>query len=205
MKNEMLLPKVLQAFFLSLLLATVGAGVGTFVPPVLFLPLVIVELVLILVVLFVRKNKKVGYGILYLFTFISGITTYPVIQHYAEKSGADLVIMAFLTTTIMFGGLALYAWKSKRDFRPLFGFLFISLLGLIVIAILNIFFQLPDMMMMVYGGVGVLVFSGWVLYDISSMKYDEFTEEDVPLLALNLYLDFINLFYSLLRFLGYSK
>ena len=205
MKSETILPKVLRVFFLSLLIATIGTYVGTFVPPALFIPLLVIELIMILVIVFVRKRKLVGYGFLYVFTFLSGVTTYPVVKHYADLAGANVVIAAFVATTVIFGVLSLYAWKSKRDFRPLFGFLFAALLGLILLAVINLFFPFPDTMMIAYGAVGIVIFSGWVLYDISVMRFEDFEEEDVPLLALNLYLDFINLFYSLLRFLGYLK
>lgn len=205
MKSETILPKVLRVFFLSLLIATIGTYVGTFVPPALFIPLLVIELIMILVIVFVRKRKLVGYGFLYVFTFLSGVTTYPVVKHYADLAGANVVIAAFVATTVIFGALSLYAWKSKRDFRPLFGFLFAALLGLILLAVINLFFPFPDTMMIAYGALGIVIFSGWVLYDISVMRFEDFEEEDVPLLALNLYLDFINLFYSLLRFLGYLK
>ena len=56
--------------------------------------------------------------------------------------------------------------------------------------------------MLAYSFIGVLVFSGYVLFDFSRMKHYGVRAEDVPLMALNLYLDFINLFISILRILG---
>ncbi|RBN36456.1 hypothetical protein DMN50_35435, partial [Priestia megaterium] len=55
---------------------------------------------------------------------------------------------------------------------------------------------------MAFSVIGTIVFSLYVLYDFNKMKHGEITEELVPILALSLYLDFINLFINLLRFFG---
>lgn len=197
-----LMPKILRAFVASLGFALVGFFAGSFVPPSLMIPLVIFELVILIVVLFLRKRKSIGYGFLFFFTFLTGVTTYPVIMYHVSAMGINMVLVGVLATIVVFSSLALYSWKSNRDFTFLGGFLMAALLGLIAVAILNIFFPLGSAALLVYTILGILVFSGFVLYDISVIKNLPLTEDDVPLMALNLYLDFLNLLYNILRLLG---
>jgi uncharacterized protein len=199
-KNVM--PSVMRTFAISLAIAFAGVMAGVYVPPALFLPLVIIEVVMLLSMFFLRKRKAVSYTFLYIFTFISGMTMYPVIAHYVATSGANVVINALGTTTVVFAGLALYAAKTKRDLSFLGGMLMAALLALIAISIFSIFWPLSSTGMMAYSFIGILVFSGYVLFDINRMKHYGVSPEEVPLMALNLYLDFINLFLYILRFFG---
>ncbi len=196
------MPSVLRTFALSLAIAFLGTMAGVYVPPSLFLPLSILELVMIIAAVFFRRKKAISYSFLYIFTFISGVTLYPIVAYYTATSGANVVINAFATTTVVFTGISIYAAKSKRNFSFLGGFLFAALLALVAISIFNIFFPLSSTGMLAYSFIGVLVFSGYVLFDISRMKHYGVKAEDVPLMALSLYLDFINLFISILRIFG---
>lgn len=200
--EKTLMPSVMRTFAISLAIAFIGTMAGVFIPPALFLPLVIIEVVMLISIFFLRKRKAVSYAFLYAFTFISGMTMYPVIAHYVATSGANVVINALGTTTVVFGGLALYAAKTKRDLSFLGGMLMAALLALIAISIFNIFWPLSSTGMLAYSFIGILVFSGYVLFDINRMKHYGVSPEEVPLMALNLYLDFINLFLYILRFFG---
>lgn len=196
------MPSVLRTFALSLAIAFLGTMAGVYVPPALFLPLAILELVMIIAAVFFRRKKAISYSFLYLFTFISGVTLYPIVAYYAATAGANVVVMAFATTTVVFSGVAVYAAKSKRNFSFLGGFLLAALLALVAIGLFNIFFPLSSTGMLAYSFIGVMVFSGYVLFDISRMKHYGVRAEDVPWMALSLYLDFINLFISILRIFG---
>lgn len=196
------MPSVMRTFALSLAIAFIGTMTGVFVPPALFLPLVIVEVVMLLSMFFLRKRKAISYTFLYAFTFISGITLYPAIAHYVATAGANVVLNALGTTTVVFAGLAIYATKTKRDLSFLGGMLMAALLALIAISIFNIFWPLSSTGMLAYSFIGIMVFSGYVLFDFNRMKHYGVNPDEVPLMALNLYLDFINLFLYILRFFG---
>lgn len=196
------LPKILRAFTLSLAISLLGFITGNFVPPALFLPLMILELVMLIAAFFVRRRKMLSYGFLYTFTFISGITLYPVVTSYLMTIGAKPVLMSLTATVTIFGGLSLYASTTKRDFSFLGGFLTAALLALIVIAIFNIFSPLSSTATLIYSFIGILVFSGYVIFDVNRIKQHGLSDEEVPLMALNLYLDFVNLFLYILRFIG---
>ncbi|MHC0036195.1 Bax inhibitor-1/YccA family protein [Pseudoneobacillus sp. C159] len=196
------LPSVLRAFALSLAVAVIGMMAGVFVPPALFLPLALLELGMLVFAFFLRKRKAISYTFLYVFTFISGVTTYPIVAYYLATTGANVVLSALGTTAVVFTGLAIYATTTKKDLSFLRGILMAALLALIAISIFNMIWPLSSTGMLAFSFIGVLVFSGYVLFDFNRMKHYGVSAEEVPLMALNLYLDFINLFISLLRIFG---
>lgn len=197
--------KLMRMFTLSLLVAFIGTAVGmAFLPPWMILPLVVVELGMLIAAMFVRrKGRAIGYGFLFTFVFISGMTLFPTIQYYTNVGGQGLINTAFILTVAIFAGLSVYAYYSQRDFSFLRGFLMVGIFALIGFAIVGIF--VPAMntgtLGLTIGFFGVLVFSGFILYDISQYKHGV-PDEMIPLAVLNLYLSFINLFLYLLQILG---
>lgn len=194
---------VLQTFAISLLVSFVGTLIGAmFIPATMIMLFVIAEVVMLIAAVVIRiRGRHIGYGFLYAFTAISGVTLYPVIMHYGGVLGANVVSGAFLATAVIFGSLALYAHRSKRDFSYLGGFLFAATIGLVIMSLVSLFVSFGSVMNLVWSVIGILIFSGWVLYDVSQYR-DGVAAEEVPLAALNIYLDFINLFLYILRFLA---
>lgn len=195
--------KLMRMFTISVLISFIGTALGTMVPPALFLPLVVVEFVMVISAFWIRRGKKaIGYPFVFAFTFISGVTLYPTIAHYANIGGTSLVLTAFSVTAAGFAALSFYAYFSKRDFSFLGGMLTIGLFTLVG-------FGLVGMFTGGFGGglglgisvLGVLIFSGYILYDISRYRQG-LSDEMIPLAVMCLYLDFINLFLYVLRILG---
>ena len=195
--------RVLRTFSLSLLISFLGTLVGAIAGPASLVPLfVVAELVMLVAAVIVRmKGRHIGYTFLYAFTAISGVTLYPVLMNYGGVLGANVVSGAFLATAAIFGGLAFYAHRSRQDFSFLGGFLFAATLGLVVMGLLSMFMNFGPAMNLVWSMIGILIFSGWVLYDVAQYR-DGVEAEEVPLAALNIYLDFMNLFLYILRFLA---
>lgn len=198
--------RMLRLFTLSILISFLGTLAGIAVPPPLFIPLVIVEVAMLVSAFFIRKRKKaITMKFVFIFAFISGITLYPTVAYYSAAGGFSLVNTAFLVTTAIFAGLTAYAYYSKRDFSFLGGFLVMGLIALVGFSVIGLFTG-------GFGGTlgtgiaigGTLIFSGFILFDISRYK-NGLTEEMIPLAVLNLYLDFINLFLYVLRLLGLSR
>lgn len=194
---------VLQTFALSLLVSFIGMLVGAMIVPASLVPLFIVaEVVMLIAAVVIRlRGRSIGYTFLYAFTAVSGVTLYPVIMAYGSQMGANVVSGAFLATAVIFGGLAFYAHRSQRDFSFLGGFLVAATLGLLLMGVLNLFLHFGSAVSFVWSAAGVLIFSGWVLYDVAQYR-DGVDPADVPLAALNIYLDFINLFLYILRFIA---
>lgn len=195
--------KLMRMFTISILISFIGTAIGTFVPPALFIPLVVVELVMVVSAFWIRRGKKaIGYPFVFAFTFISGVTLYPTIAHYANIGGNSLILTAFTVTTAGFAALSFYAYFSKRDFSFLGGLLTVGIVALIGFSLISLFTgSIGGAVGMGIAVIGVLVFSGYILYDISNYRQG-LTEEMIPLAVMSLYLDFINLFLYVLRLLG---
>jgi len=207
---------VLPRFFGALLLSFLGTLVGgMFIPETVafalgVVPLLVLILLLIKSISASRKRKKglSMYGLrlpmwlVYVFTILFGISIYPLIDLYVDTMGMALVVAAFGVTSALFGGLFVYTYFTKKDFSFMGGLLFFSLLGLILFGIVNIFIG-SSFIDLALAFIGVLVFSGYMLYDISRMKQADFTEADVPAAVFDLYLNFINIFLDILRIMNF--
>lgn len=200
---------VMSKFSLSLLVMTVGMVLGAlFIPPAIAAMMPFVCLVMLLVAFFVRWRQRSEEGgsfismkFVYVFAAMEGIGLYPVILAYTQAIGAKLVLGAVATTFVLFFGLATYAKRTERNFLNLGSILFFGLLALILASIVGLFVQATILQTAICAG-GILIFSGYVLYDIQVMKSGLMTEEDVPIMVLNLFLDWINLLLYILRLIG---
>jgi len=145
-------------------------------------------------------NVGVNLAVLFAFAFISGLTIAPLLASiFAMPAGASIVGQAFLMTSVAFGGISMFAMSTKRDFSSMGKMLIIALIIMIVAGISNIFIQ-SSLFQLAIASVGALVFSAFILYDTQQIikgGYDSPIEA-----ALSLYLDFFNLFISLLQILG---
>ncbi len=122
-------------------------------------------------------------------------------------TGASIAT-TFVSTAAAFAGLSLYGYTTKRDLSGMGTFLIMGLIGLMVAMVVNIFVQ-SSAMQFVISAAGVLIFAGLTAYDTQKLRAiyyqvagTDFAGKAVVLGALNLYLDFINMFQFLLTFLG---
>lgn len=122
-------------------------------------------------------------------------------------TGASIAL-TFFATAAAFASLSLYGYTTKRDLTGMGTFLLMGLVGLIVASIVNIFWM-NDTFSLVIAAIGVLVFAGLTAYDTQKIKSfylqiqgTDFVGKAAIMGALNLYLDFINMFLMLLRFMG---
>src|SRR4051794_41046181 len=119
------------------------------------------------------------------------------------------IAQTFFAVAAAFLGLSLFGYTTKRDLSGMGTFLIMGVVGLFVAMIINLFLRSPALDLAV-SGIGVLVFAGLVAYDtqkIKSLYYvvagnGEAMAKSAVIGALNLYIDFINMFLFLLRFMG---
>ncbi|WP_018661612.1 Bax inhibitor-1/YccA family protein [Heyndrickxia acidiproducens] len=201
-RQRSMFQKVLAVFAVSLLFATAGLYTGRLVPPALMMPLMVAEVVMIIAAFWLRRRKSVGYLFVYAFTFISGITTYPIVSYYASAAGAEVVLLAFGSTFGIFAVMGTIGAVTKKDLSFLSTALLVALLALIFIGIFSIFSPLTSTGLLAFSFIGAIVFSLYTMYDFNMMKHHGISEEIIPLLALSLYLDFLNLFTYILQILG---
>lgn len=117
------------------------------------------------------------------------------------------IVFALLGTTVSFGALAFYGYFTKKDLSGFGPFLFAGVIGLIVVSIINIFIA-STALQMTLNVLAILIFLGLTAYDMNRIR-DMFwfsTEEEIRRMqwfgALSLYINFINIFVSLLQLLG---
>jgi|SaaInl8_120m_RNA_FD_contig_21_122468_length_1193_multi_8_in_0_out_0_1 modulator of FtsH protease len=138
--------------------------------------------------------------LVFFFTGFLGYTAGPIISFYLTLSnGGEIVTTALALTGIMFLGLSSYALISQRDFSFMRGFLLIGLLLIIVASLANIFLAIPALQLTI-SAVGVLVFSGLILFDTSRMIHGG--EQNYVMVTVGLYLSIYNLFMMLLHLVG---
>lgn len=118
----------------------------------------------------------------------------------------------FLITAAAFGALSLYGYTTKRDLSGIGTFLIMSVIGLLIAGVVNVFLQ-SSLLMLAISGIGVLIFAGLTAHDTQRLKltYHQLGGDQAAMGAatsfgaLSLYLDFINLFQFLLVFLGQRR
>jgi FtsH-binding integral membrane protein len=196
--------KVYGLFYMSLLV-TVGVGWLCTQPAMLpvmtplMLPLLIAGFVCIIALSFARRVSRLNVFLLYLFSAIEGAVYGPLLW-LINQSAPGLPTSAAAMTVAVFGGLTVYVMVSKKDFSYLGGMLFIGLIALVVAGLVLMFLH-SSMLGTLYAVGGVLIFSGYVLYDTSRIMQHLQADEAVSG-AVSLYLDFFNLFLFILRLLG---
>ena len=143
----------------------------------------------------------------YAFSAVMGVSISYIFAIYTGVS----VAQTFLVTSIAFAGLSLWGYTTKKDISGWGSFLIMGVIGLIVASLVNIWLQSPAIMFAV-SAIGVLIFAGLTAYDTQKIKNEyiahamnadsEWLGKAAIMGALNLYLDFINMFMFLLSFLG---
>ncbi len=145
------------------------------------------------------RNSAWGVAALFGFTFISGLMLTPILTVAAGfRNGGQLVALSGGLTAAVFFALAAYATVSKRDFAFLGKFLFVGLVLLIVASLANIFLQVPALALTI-SAVAVMIFSLYLLHDLSNIIRGG--ETNYVMATLNLFLDLFNIFVSLLNLL----
>lgn len=124
------------------------------------------------------------------------------------------IAQTFLVTAIAFSALSLYGYTTKRDLSAMGAFLIMGLVGLIVASIVNIFLA-SSALAFAISVIGVLIFAGLTAWDTQNIKNtyvqhavhgdQEWLGKAAVMGALNLYMDFINLFMFLLQFMGQQR
>ena len=149
----------------------------------------------------IRKNRNNSMGVVFLLglTFLLGIMLGPILQvAFSMSNGVQIVSLAAGGTGVIFVTLAGIATTSKRDFSSMGKFLMIGLILLILAMLANMFLQIPAMSLAI-SSIAVLIFSGFILYDVNRIVRGG--ETNYVMATLALYLNIYNLFVHLLHLL----
>ena len=143
----------------------------------------------------------------FLFATLIGISLSSIFVFYTTFS----IVQTFLVTAIAFAGLSLWGYTTKKDISGWGSFLIMGVIGIFVAMIVNLFLGSPAIMFAI-SILGVLIFAGLTAYDTQNIKNtylahahhgdQEWLDKSAIHGALNLYLDFLNMFQFLLMFMG---
>lgn len=152
-----------------------------------------------------RMSSAAASAAFLFYSALSGLTVGVILLRYTIESVAPV----FFVTAGTFAAMSLYGFTTKRDLTSWGSFFLMGLIGVIIASVVNIFLQ-SSAFYFVISCVGVLVFVGLTAYDTQKIKENwevemmgtEIARKSSIMGALNLYLDFVNLFLILLRFFG---
>ncbi len=208
------MPKVFGWMFVGLIVTFITGYVVQSNPQMLetvfgsawFFAIIIAELVLVILLSArVRKMQPTTAKICFLlYSFVSGLTFSTIFITYEMSS----IIWVFFLAATIFGLFAVIGSVTKKDLSKLGSFLLMALIGILLCVILNLFFNWKSLDL-ILSIVIILVFIGFTAYDVQRIKWlkenDSIPEENLAIYgALQLYLDFINIFLELLRLFGNS-
>jgi len=154
-----------------------------------------------------RINKLQAGTALALFMLYAGLLGLMLSSVFLAYTGVSIT-RTFFISAASFGALSLYGYTTQRDLSPIGSFLVMGLFGLILAMVVNIFLKSTGLDFAI-SAIGVLIFAGLTAWDTQRIKEMYSVQDDGTVAgrkavmgALSLYLDFINLFLFLLRFLG---
>jgi FtsH-binding integral membrane protein len=137
------------------------------------------------------------------FAALMGLSFATIFVVYTSLS----IVQAFLGAACLFLAMSLYGYTTKRDLTSVGQFMFVGLIGIIIASVINIFIG-STLVQMVVSALAVVIFLGLTAYDTQKIRemvaYDNTGHAEVSG-ALTLYLDFINIFLSLLQLFGDRK
>ena len=151
-----------------------------------------------------RLSMPVAQGLFWAFAALMGLSLSSIFLVYTGQS----VTQVFFISAAAFAGLSLYGYTTKRSLSAMGSFLIMGLFGLIIASLVNLFMQ-SSAMEFAISVIGVGIFAGLTAYDTQTIKEMYYEGDDAAtsgrkaiMGALNLYMDFINLFLMLLRLMG---
>lgn len=147
-------------------------------------------------------KEGVAIPLFFVFAFLSGTILYPLLD-FAAMSGQIMAIFnALVATASLFAAAALIGYTTKKDLSVMGQFLFFAMIGLIIVGIMNIFF-FSSIVHTILSAVTVLVFSGFVSYDMQNIKNGAYSSPIYA--ALHLFINLFAIFQNLLSLFLSSK
>jgi FtsH-binding integral membrane protein len=152
-----------------------------------------------------RMSAATTQAIFWAYSVLMGLSMTSIFLMFTGES----IARTFFVTAGTFGAMSLYGYTTKKDLTSMGSFLIMGLMGLIIASIVNMFIGSPGLGFAI-SVIGVLIFVGLVAYDTQKLKAmyyqlagsGEMIAKMSIMGALNLYMDFINIFIYLLRFMG---
>jgi len=196
--------KVLKNTYALLSMTLIFAGIMAFFGVTMQLGYggaLIADIVAIAMLWFVlprTANSAAGIPVIFAITGLLGLGLGPVLTHYMAIN-PNIVMTALGGTGVIFLGLSGYALTTRRDFSFMGGFLMVGFFVVLLAALANIFLQMPVLFLVVNAAI-VLIMSGFILYETSSIIHGG--ETNYIMATASIFLSILNLFQALLHLLG---
>lgn len=176
-----------------------------------YLPLILEFLIIMLLLTIIYIAPAIILKILFiLYSAVSGFNFSIIELRYTPNA----ILMVFISTTIIFLVMAIYGYSTKRDMTKIGGILFTGLLLATLFLFINLFLK-SSFLDTIISSFMIVFFTGWIAYDMKNIKEEiirqielgnEKVLDKVEIIgALNLYLDFVNLFINILNVFGEEK
>jgi modulator of FtsH protease len=143
-------------------------------------------------------NSASGIPVIFAITGLLGLGLGPVLSYYLSVN-PSIVMTALGGTGVIFLGLSGYALTTRKDFSFMGGFLMVGLFVVLAAALANIFLEMPVLFLVVNAAI-VLIMSGFILYETSSIIHGG--ETNYIMATASIFLSILNLFQALLHLLG---
>ena len=198
-----LVSKVMGLLAFSFLFAFIGGLVGIAIHLTYSTSWIVAigGFIVLFALMFAINTPGLNLFLLYLFTFLEGLSLSPLIGLYLAAGYSYILAEAFLITAVTSLGLAAYAWTTKRDFSGLGGKLFFGVILLLVASLVSIFFHSTFFIFLIcVAGVGI--FSAYILFYVQRAKYMADTMPNAIGLTVSLFITVLNLFLYILQLLS---
>jgi modulator of FtsH protease len=158
----------------------------------------IVAIVMLWFVLPRTANSASGIPVIFAITGLLGLGLGPILNYYLAVN-SSIVMTALGGTGVIFLALSAYALTTRKDFSFMGGFLMVGMFVVIGASLLNLFFAMPLMFLVINAAV-IMIMSGFILYETSSIIHGG--ETNYIMATASLFLSILNLFQALLHLLG---
>ena len=219
-KSIAILPPLFSKVYLWMFIGLLTSGVVAYYTAVTesmlyfvskyFTFIIILELIVVIAFSVLRRKVSplVAKILFLVYSIISGITLSSIFLVYEIGS----IGMVFLSSALMFGLLAVYGYVTKTSLTSLGKILLFALIAVVIMSIINMFIGNSSFSIFI-SIVSIVIFLGLTAYDMQKLKavYNYYENDEAELSkasiygALDLYLDFINIFLDLLRLIGKSR
>lgn len=205
--SNSLMAKVMMLLSGSLVISSIGSymGLGITSGWVIFGLVVVLFLGIFGVAALAATSPVLGVAGLAIWTFLNGLTIGPAVNMYAAVIGWQTVTFSFMGTAAIMAALGCWGAFSGRDFSAWGKWLFIGLLGLIIVGVIGLFTGFGHSFNLLYSLAGMVIFAGYFVFDFFRLSRSEDNDFNAVMITMNIYLDFVNFWLWLMRFIAETK
>jgi len=147
----------------------------------------------------IKRSEQLAIGLLFGMGALIGVSSGPILAYYSAVNPSALW-QAAGTTALFIGGFGAFGYATRRDLSMVGRISFFALLGLIAFGLVMLFVAIPGGNI-IYAVIGLVIFSGYTMYDFQRLRRAGQIEQ-APLLAASIFLDIFNVFMLLLSLFG---